>query len=236
MESDVNVPTPFKRNLFWPPAPTETKRRRAKEKIPAVVTSPQMIEYLQKKDERKKKTEEEKEKRKQLREAKKLSAEEKKKLTVEEKKKVAVEEKKKRKRQPSISSDSSISIEDSDDLEMDEEINDSSDYNEKKMEDMQNVDKENLKEGDFILVKFMGGKRKSTEFIYLCVVQSLDDMIQVIGLKSVENSKKEFIVDEEDLSTITFDQILGILPNPEISMRGERFRYIFKNPLNIKEK
>lgn len=46
-----NIPTPFKKALFWPAAPTDTKRRRAREKLPAVVTPPQMIQYLKQKEE-----------------------------------------------------------------------------------------------------------------------------------------------------------------------------------------
>lgn len=229
VESDVYIPTPFKKNLTWPLAHTDPKKKRVKVKIPAVVTSPQMIQYLHKKEELKKKKEEEKQKRKQLREAKKL--------VIEEKKKMAAEEKKKRKRQLSSSSESIISMDEVNDSEI-EEIN-VNDHNEEITQDIRNVNKDDLKEGDFILVKFMGGKRNTTEFIYLCVVENLDDlvddMVQVMGLKRVDTANKEFVVDEKDVSNILFNQILGIVSHPEISLKGERFRYIFKHPLNVKE-
>lgn len=222
------VPTPFKKNLFWPLAPTNNKKRRVRDKLPAVVTSPQVIQYLQKKEETKKKKEDDKEKRKQVREAKKIEKEEQKKMAAEEKRK------KKQKREISSSSDSSVSVETGSDIEVEEN---NSDVNEENIELVNNFCKENLKEGDFILAKFMGGKRSTTEFIYLCVIEHLyEDMAQILGFKSAETTKREFVVDEGDVSSITFDQIITILPSPEIQMKGERFRYIFNKPLKVKEK
>lgn len=66
-----NVPTPFKKALFWPEPKTETKQK-AKEKIPSVATSKEWKEYHKKKEEKKEQELKEKEltinerKRKQL--------------------------------------------------------------------------------------------------------------------------------------------------------------------------
>lgn len=46
-QGDV-IPSPFKRILFWPEN-SKTVKKRIKEKTPAVVTSPLMLQYLEKK-------------------------------------------------------------------------------------------------------------------------------------------------------------------------------------------
>lgn len=200
------VPTPFKNNLFWPLAPTNNKKRRAKYKLPAVETSPRVIQYLQKKEEAKKKKEDEKGNR-----------------YVRQRK---LKENRKKWLQRKKGTENNSEVEEN-----------YSDVNEDNIELVNNFCRENLKEGDFILAKFMGGKRNTTEFIHLCVIEHLhEDMAQIMGFKSAEITKREFVVDEDDVSSITFDQIITILPNPEIQMKGERFRYIFNKPLKVKEK
>ncbi|CAH1111331.1 unnamed protein product [Psylliodes chrysocephalus] len=65
------IPSPFKRVLFWKEdGPIEVKKKR-KEKLPAIVTSPQMLEYFNKKLNTKKEMERQKEERKLAREEKK---------------------------------------------------------------------------------------------------------------------------------------------------------------------
>lgn len=70
----------------------------------------------------------------------------------------------------------------------------------------------------------------------MCVVEEIEEIVQVMDLKSIDNSKQEFLVVEKDLSFINFDQIPGNLPSPEIAVRGDRLRYIFNTTLDIKEK
>ncbi|KAK5639191.1 hypothetical protein RI129_011683 [Pyrocoelia pectoralis] len=66
-----NVPTPFKTCLFWPKAQTnKEKKRKTKEKLPAVATSELWKQYQQKKDNLKEEQEKAKEERKLKREAK----------------------------------------------------------------------------------------------------------------------------------------------------------------------
>ncbi|CAK1589093.1 unnamed protein product [Parnassius mnemosyne] len=57
------IPSPFKRCLFWPKESTVPKKRRSKEKISSVISSPQWQEYHQKKLNLKKQKDEEKQKR-----------------------------------------------------------------------------------------------------------------------------------------------------------------------------
>ncbi|CAG5021004.1 unnamed protein product [Parnassius apollo] len=66
------IPSPFKRNLFWPKTDetTKNKKRKLKEKIPFTVTSPAWKAYHAKKDRREKEQIEEKELRAKKREEK----------------------------------------------------------------------------------------------------------------------------------------------------------------------
>lgn len=66
-----NIPSHFKRVLFWKEdGPIEVKKKR-KEELPAIATSPQMLEYFNKKLNTKKEMERQKEERKLAREEKK---------------------------------------------------------------------------------------------------------------------------------------------------------------------
>ncbi|KAJ4425395.1 hypothetical protein ANN_28010 [Periplaneta americana] len=64
--SKANIPSPFKRALFWP----EEKKHRKKDKIPSVVTSDIWQEYHRKKTNEKKRKQEELDERKKQREMK----------------------------------------------------------------------------------------------------------------------------------------------------------------------
>ncbi|KAG5869444.1 hypothetical protein JTB14_016923 [Gonioctena quinquepunctata] len=67
---DPNIPSPFKRALFWPETTTVSNKKK-KEKIPSVVTS-QQWQYSRKKMEKKQNEERKKEENKRKREKKKL--------------------------------------------------------------------------------------------------------------------------------------------------------------------
>lgn len=90
-------------------------------------------------------------------------------------------------------------------------------------------------EGDFLLCEFLGGKRNQSKFVYLCVVQEKTSHIQVMGLKSTDRAKKEFVPKEQDISSISIDQVIGRVPQPEILTRGERISYVFEKSLPVKE-
>lgn len=66
-----NVPSPFKRHLFWPGTPKKKGKKRASVKIPSVVSSKDWQDFEKKRMENKKKKEQEKEERKLKREMKK---------------------------------------------------------------------------------------------------------------------------------------------------------------------
>lgn len=180
-----------------------------------------MREYLKKKEDARNRRE--KEERKKAREEKKKLQETKKKDS----------EKKLRQKNVSESDstgESEMSIADSD-PEWHEDDPDEMDIDQ--------ISKKDLKEGSFVISELSGGKRNSTKYTYLCIVQEIEiesDLIKVMGLKSVDQNKKEFVSNEKDISYISFDQILGIVTTPQLTVRGERLRYMFAKPVNVREK
>ncbi|KAF5302606.1 hypothetical protein FQA39_LY10224 [Lamprigera yunnana] len=65
----LNLPSPFKRTLLWQ-QPVQLRSTKRREKLATIVTSPQMLEYYMKRDDKKRAAEKQKEDRKLLREAK----------------------------------------------------------------------------------------------------------------------------------------------------------------------
>lgn len=122
---EENVPSPFKRALFWPEP--DLKKRRSKERLPSAITGESWRAYMIKKENEKKQKEEEKNKRLKERQEKQLIkkkiAEETKKVT--NKKKLAKTVNNKRKKIESSSSsaeENDIPYQESDeDLEWSEE-------------------------------------------------------------------------------------------------------------------
>lgn len=100
------------------------------------------------------------------------------------------------------------------------------------------VNEENIKLGSFVVATFKGGKRGTTVFKYVCVIENFGntkDEIEVIGLRSVDKDKKCFIVNDKDRSFIEMSQIIGILLDPIISLNGERIRYTFHGKVDVFE-
>ncbi|KAF5288003.1 hypothetical protein FQA39_LY15585 [Lamprigera yunnana] len=91
-----------------------------------------------------------------------------------------------------------------------------------------------LKEGTFILAKFKGGKRNLTVFVYRCVIQELreDGNIVVMGLKNTD-SEKEYVAEEKDICEINLKEIVRLVEEPELIVKGERVSYRFKKSLNV---
>lgn len=210
------VPSPFKRALFWPQQQVEKKVRR-KERLPSVVTSQQMISYYEKKEKEKTQKDEEKRKKKEVREEKKKLAQEKK-----QKEKIIIPS--------SSSSSSSLVVAESEESHWSE--------NETESEEMGSEVDGSVKQGDFVLVNFMGGKRRTTKYVYLCCVQETitSEGIKVMGFKSL-SSKKEFIPKENDISIVSLDQIVGIIKEaPEVRFVDRKIVYAFQKCLAVKEK
>lgn len=104
--------------------------------------------------------------------------------------------------------------------------------------EMERPSDENIQTGKYLLVQFRGGKRNAVNYRYVCCVQSgldTDEELKVMGLRSVDSTKRNFTVNESDVSYIKYDQILGALPDPDIHQQGLRLRLTFSGPVDILE-
>lgn len=69
-----------------------------------------------------------------------------------------------------------------------------------------------------------------TRYKYVCVVQSVDAEdgdIVVLGLKKTNSIGTEFCIDDKDVSTISVEMIIAILPNPQLIMKKIKVVYRF---------
>lgn len=95
----------------------------------------------------------------------------------------------------------------------------------------------NIKASKFLLVIFLGEHRNKTQFKYVCLVQSVDDDVNVViqGLKQVDCIGTEFSIYDGDVSTITYEMIEAILPDPNFIMKGRKVVYKFKGSIKVNE-
>jgi len=97
-----------------------------------------------------------------------------------------------------------------------------------------------IKTGDFLLVQFIGGNRKKTKFTYICCVNRMDEnqdgCISVQGLQKENYQKTQFSIKENDLSSVTIDMILAILPEPKLIQCNRKFIYEFPGSVDVNEK
>lgn len=163
---DENIPSPFKRALFWPEP--EMKKRRSKERLPSAITGETWRAYMIKKENEKKQKEEEKNKRMKERQEKQLI----KKKTSEEREKVKNKKKitktvsNKRKRIESSSSsaeENDIPYQESDqDLELseDDQINCPKLTTESLESDenipLKDLSLQSLKKNTYVIIKYEG--------------------------------------------------------------------------------
>ncbi|KAG5889814.1 hypothetical protein JTB14_025593 [Gonioctena quinquepunctata] len=96
----------------------------------------------------------------------------------------------------------------------------------------------NVSAGDYVLVKFFGGKRKTTQYRYVCVVQNVlhkENEIKVMSMKVSNTEKDVFRVDESDVSLVEMSATIGKLPSPEILVIGDRVKCQFSKPVDVFE-
>jgi len=60
--------------------------------------------------------------------------------------------------------------------------------------------------------------------------------VEVIGLVSHVRERKIVIPKQNNLSFVSVKDIIAVLPDPLISIKGEQVQYVFKNPAkDVKE-
>lgn len=99
------------------------------------------------------------------------------------------------------------------------------------------VNMEDIKSGTFLLVKVMGGVRKTVVFRYVVLVQNIneDEEIEVQGLKSTDITKRKFKLAENDEFLVELSDVLAMLPTPDVLQAEEGIIYSFINRVDVKE-
>lgn len=90
--------------------------------------------------------------------------------------------------------------------------------------------------GDYVLVKFV---TKNTEYRYAAICSSVDDEdgeLRVTFLKIHEQNGTLFILNENDISDVSIDQVIQKLPVPNLITKGNRVFYQFKEQIDVFEK
>lgn len=96
-----------------------------------------------------------------------------------------------------------------------------------------------IKTGMYLLLSFENSNKKKNYYRYVCIAQSEvneDNELTVMGMKLLEDDGKTFKIVESDLSYVSTDQIISILPEPEVILRGDRVYFKFKNAVDVYEK
>lgn len=228
------IPSPFKRALFWP-TPKENSNKRKKEKVPSVVSSAAWQKYHETKERKKIQLEEEKKRRAEEREKKKKETEEARKLKTT--KILTKRNKKNLNKKSKIDSNSSTEEEW---IESGNSMDDISDecYDHKDDEENECVKGEDyqdmsaIKQSDYIIVKFPGHKRFHK---YVCIVQKVTrkDNIEVMAMKTCDESKTLFKENDKDISIISSSQIIEVLDVPKMIIMGDRIKYKFAKYLDV---
>lgn len=90
-------------------------------------------------------------------------------------------------------------------------------------------DNTNLKIRSFLLVNVLSGSRKKTKYVYVAVIQDINEnMFTVNGLKSLDNTKQTFKIQINDLFVVEMEDIIAVLKMPSLT---ERNHYKFSHSL-----
>ena len=82
-------------------------------------------------------------------------------------------------------------------------------------------------------------KKNSSKYKYTEIEQSdveEDGNIKVVFLRSIDDSERNFQVKENEVSCIKFDEVLDIIKNRSLKMKGNRIFYQCDTPIDVHEK
>lgn len=94
------------------------------------------------------------------------------------------------------------------------------------------------------MVNVLGGYRKTIKYKYACSILSVlpedddeDDGLKVwvMGLRVVDEYATTFKTEDTDVFIIDFNQILGILPDPELVEKDRRILMVFPGTVSVYE-
>lgn len=100
-----------------------------------------------------------------------------------------------------------------------------------------NKDLHLLTSNTFVLVKIKSGKRNTVWYRYVAVIKEKigDNEYKMVGLKCIDTTKQTFKKIENDEFEASANDILAILPYPEVQGSRDRVRYFFKHCVDVFE-
>lgn len=90
--------------------------------------------------------------------------------------------------------------------------------------------------GAYLLIKVAGEKKTSYKYVGIAQSGVEDEYLKVLFLHSIDSTKKNFKVQDDDISYIKTDEIITILPNPCLLMKGRSVYYNFNFSIDVAEK
>ena len=96
----------------------------------------------------------------------------------------------------------------------------------------------NIKNGTYVLVELLRGRKMSIKFRYLAIAESgvVDNDIKITYLKSLDNYKKKFKIQKNDTSYISYSQALSILKTPNRKLNGGQLYHELDYSVDVNEK
>lgn len=92
--------------------------------------------------------------------------------------------------------------------------------------------------GSYILVKFQGSSKKNSKlYRYVCCVIKINDdgTVQVNGMRQYENKKNMYEIKDNDICLISSDDILLVLPPPNVVEMKRRVVFSFPYEIDVIE-
>nr|CAH7763610.1 unnamed protein product [Callosobruchus chinensis] len=102
--------------------------------------------------------------------------------------------------------------------------------------DWQEITKTNYVRGDYVLVKFIVGKK---EYRYAAICTNYDDddeEVTVAFLQVCNEDGTEFKLNNNDVSDVAYRDVIEKLPVPRLVIKNNFKFYIFNKPVNVYEK
>ncbi|KAJ8719460.1 hypothetical protein PYW08_011635 [Mythimna loreyi] len=90
--------------------------------------------------------------------------------------------------------------------------------------------------GDYVLVKYTA---KNVEYRYAAVINGIDDEendLRVTFLKICDQKAQLFRIDDNDISDVSFEQVVLKLDNPDLILKGKRIFYKFPTEVKVFER
>nr|CAH7753389.1 unnamed protein product [Callosobruchus chinensis] len=98
---------------------------------------------------------------------------------------------------------------------------------------------EYIEVGNFVLVKVLGGSRK-TVYRYTAIVEKViseqgKQELELLGMKTANKTRKLFAAQQDDQSLADIEDVIVVLPTPSIVVEHGKITYVFEEEVDVSE-